>query len=466
MASPVHPARIHESNTQPVRQGRYVVYWMQQAQRVQHNDALEHAIYLANCHELPLLVVFVLMDDYPEANARHYHFMLQGLQAVREGLQERGIAFSLQRGRMPEALLPLLSDAALLVGDMGYLRHQRQWRAHVAHEAPCYVCYVEADVVVPLEQASNKAEYAARTLRPKIHKQLETFLQPLESQDVKQHANELSYPQQANDSSVALDDVDALVAELKLDHSVPAVPLFQGGTPAALQMLQAFLEQDFADYDAHRNQPQTDNVSHMSKYLHFGHVSPVWLALQIQQADTGQENRDSYLEEVIVRRELAMNFVYYTPDYDSYSCLPDWARKTLEEHKEDPRDPCYSREQLEQAQSHDPYWNAAMREMLHTGYMHNYMRMYWAKKILEWSASPEEAFATTLYLNNRYFIDGRDANSYTGVAWCYGVHDRPWTERAIFGKTRYMNDRGLERKAKPKLYIDKVDALVKRVQSS
>jgi len=204
----------------------------------------------------------------------------------------------------------------------------------------------------------------------------------------------------------------------------------------------------------------------MSPYLHFGQISPVRLAMAVRDAKSGQESdRDGYLEELIVRRELAVNFVYYTQDYDRYTCLPEWARKTLAEHAGDPREHKYSQDVLESAQTHDPYWNAAMREMKQTGFMHNYMRMYWGKKILEWSETPENAFATTLAINNKYFLDGRDPNSYAGVAWVFGKHDRAWFERPIFGKVRYMAASGLERKCDIKAYVEKVDGRVRRLKS-
>jgi deoxyribodipyrimidine photo-lyase len=236
--------------------------------------------------------------------------------------------------------------------------------------------------------------------------------------------------------------------------------LYRGGEGEARRLFASFLRSRFSGYADHRNQPQTDDVSHMSKYLHFGHVSPIYLALKARASSAGRENIDSFVEEVIVRRELSVNFVYFTPDYDSYSCLPDWAKKTLAEHKGDDREHSYTRKQLEAAETHDEYWNAAMREMIHTGYMHNHMRMYWGKKILEWSETPEYAYKTTLYLNNKYFIDGRDANSYANVAWVYGNHDRGWTERPVYGKVRYMSAGGLERKARPGEYVEKVDRMV------
>ena len=175
-----------------------------------------------------------------------------------------------------------------------------------------------------------------------------------------------------------------------------------------------------------------------------------------------QEAKDAYLEQLIVRRELAMNFAHYAENYDSYKCIPQWAQKTLKEHRSDRREFIYTRKQLENAETHDEYWNAAMREMKVTGFMHNYMRMYWGKKILEWSKTPQYAFKTTLAINNKYFLDGRDPNSYTGVAWVYGVHDRAWSERPIFGKIRYMTASGLERKCDIQGYVKKIDDLATR----
>jgi len=204
----------------------------------------------------------------------------------------------------------------------------------------------------------------------------------------------------------------------------------------------------------------------MSPYLHFGQISPLYLALQISTGPKSlREAQESYLEELIVRRELAMNFAHYTPRYDSFACLPQWARKSLIQHKNDFREALYTRKQLENAQTHDDYWNAAMREMKATGFMHNYMRMYWGKKILEWCRTPEYAFRTSLYLNNKYFLDGRDANSYAGVGWVFGLHDRAWFERPIFGKVRYMAATGLERKCDIKAYVQKVDHLESKAEA-
>ncbi|MGD2015880.1 MAG: deoxyribodipyrimidine photolyase, partial [Desulfobacterales bacterium] len=250
-----------------------------------------------------------------------------------------------------------------------------------------------------------------------------------------------------------------------LDHSVtPVSELFKGGTTQAVKRFGAFIRHRLKNYDQHSNQPQTDDISHMSAYLHFGQISPLYLAQQINRApNTLKAAKDSYLEELIVRRELAMNFAFYTSNYDAYECIPGWAQKTLADHQDDKREYVYTRRQLENADTHDPYWNASMLEMKHTGFMHNYMRMYWGKKILEWSTTPQKAFRTTLAINNKYFLDGRDPNSYTGVAWIYGVHDRAWFERPIFGKTRYMAASGLERKCDIAAYVEKVNALVRKM---
>lgn len=447
-------ARTSRLNDREVRKGRYVLYWMQQSQRSEYNDALNVAIREANRLDLPLRVVFGLTDAYPDANLRHFRFMLEGLQEVEQSLRRRGIGMVVRLGSPPEVALNLGHDAALIVCDMGYTRHQRAWRQKVSREADCRVLQVESDAVVPVAVVSDKAEYAARTIRPRITRHQERFLALPHAPGLKQRGSDPEIP------GLSLENIEDVLSRLDIDRGVtPVAPFFRGGTREAKKRLRRFIAHGLARYDAHRNQPQTDDISHMSPYLHFGQISPVYLSLRVREAGEEQGiDRAAYLEELIVRRELALNFVWYTSDYDRYACLPDWARKTLAEHAADPRPRCYDRETLEAAKTHDPYWNAAMREMRATGFMHNYMRMYWGKKILQWSATPEEAFATTLYLNNKYFLDGRDPNSYAGVAWVFGRHDRAWFERPIFGKIRYMAAAGLERKCDIRGYVRKVEA--------
>ncbi len=450
--------RVQNLNEADVREGDYVLYWMQSSQRAEQNHALEYAVQRANDLDQRLLVVFGLTDDYPEANLRHYTFMLEGLKDAQEALEKRGIEMVVRKGSPEEVALEAGKDASLIVTDRGYMRPQKKWREKVAREADRLVTQVESDVVVPVELASGKQEHAARTLRPKIQEYLEDFLVALTPTKVEKRSTNMHV------DGLDLSDMEKVLDGMDLDRSVSALSnLYKGGNSEARKIFRRFLKQGLGDYDANRNQPQTDYVSHMSKYLHFGHVSPIWLALQARGASAKQSNIESFVEELVVRRELSVNFVFYNNDYDSYSNLPGWARETLGEHKGDDREYAYTRKQLENAETHDEYWNAAMKEMVHTGYMHNYMRMYWGKKILEWSNTPEHAYRTTLYLNNKYFLDGRDPNSFANVAWVFGQHDRGWTEREVYGKVRYMSSGGLERKTKPDQYVEKVE---KRIEGS
>jgi deoxyribodipyrimidine photo-lyase len=454
----IHDSRIQSLNDLDVRRGEYVLYWMQQSQRADYNHALEYAVQQANRMGQGVLVVFGLMDDYPEANLRHYTFMLEGLREAQTALGKRSIKMIVQKGHPADVALAAGQKASLIVCDRGYLRHQRRWRQSAARNAGCRVVQVESDVIVPLEVVSDKAEYAARTIRPKIHKHLKDYLVELKPTKIKKSSLQLRI------KGIDLSDINAVLKKLSIDRDVlPVSGLFKGGNARARQIFSDFLRHRFETYVDNRNQPQTDDVSHMSKYLHFGQISPLYLALKVQDSDSRlKQAREAYIEELVVRRELAMNFVFYTPQYDSFECLPDWAQKTLNAHKKDNREHTYTRRQLENARTHDDYWNAAMREMKATGFMHNYMRMYWGKKILEWTPTPEQAFKTTLTINNKYFLDGRDANSYTGVAWVFGVHDRAWSERPIFGKIRYMAASGLERKCDIQAYVKKVEALEKQ----
>jgi len=444
----IEPERIVELNDEPEQPGDYVLYWMQQAQRATFNPALEFAVAAANRLRLPVVVAFGLTDGYPEANARHYTFMLEGLAETGKAVTARGLRFVIRRGSPDDVATTLARRAALVVCDRGYLRVQKTWRNRVAAEAGRRVVQVETDVVVPVERASPRHEIAARTLRPKLEKLRDEFLAPLRPERVGTGARKFDMS-----SDVDLSNIPALVASLRIDHDVRAVASFRGGTGEARRRLRAFVSGHLDRYVADRAHPGDPHVSTMSPYLHFGQISPVEVALAVRDAPTDAACRASYLEELIVRRELSMNFVNTTRLYDRYDCLPDWAKRTLDAHRGERRPHVYTEAQLASADTHDPYWNAAMRELLVTGFMHNYMRMYWGKKVLEWSPTPEAAYVTLLRLNNTYLLDGRDANSYANVGWVFGLHDRPWPERAIFGNVRYMNAAGLERKTDIDAYV-------------
>ncbi|MGA1820450.1 MAG: deoxyribodipyrimidine photo-lyase [Thermoplasmatota archaeon] len=431
--------------------GEFVLYWMQASQRTLHNHALEFAIDKANHLGLPAVVFFGIAEDYPEANERHFKFMLEGLSEVREELERLGILMVVRRNEPWKGALELSREAALVVCDRGYLRHQVSWRRHLAERAECGIFEVESDVVVPVDAAADREMYSAATLRPRIHRSLDRYLAPPEHSTPLKCSIELDLP------SVDLTDPVAALEGLNVDRSVRGVDWLKGGTSNALSRFREFLDTGLDRYHLDRNDPSLEIQSDMAPYLHFGQISPITLALEANEA--GSPGTEAFLEELIVRRELAFNFVRYNDRYDSFDCLPNWARDTLLEHSRDIREYNYSVSELEAGGAHDPYWNAAQREMVVRGKMHNYMRMYWGKKVLEWLEDPREAYMTVLHLNNKYSLDGRDPNSYAGVAWCFGKHDRPWKERPIFGKVRYMNDNGLRRKFDIGSYVDRARSL-------
>ncbi|GBU17828.1 MULTISPECIES: deoxyribodipyrimidine photo-lyase [Methylobacterium] len=455
----IQSQRIRVLNDAEARSdGAYVLYLLQQANRAHFNPALEFAIEEANRLKLPLVACFGLLDGksgFPEANARHYAFLLQGLADAAAGLEKRGVRFVMRKASPARIAIDLARDAALLVLDRGYLAIQKGWYAEIGQGFGGRIVQVEGDVVVPVETASSKHEYGARTLRPKLHKVWDDYIEPLRARRLTHKAGK-GLPE----SEIDVSDPDAVLKGMSLDRDVPPVVRFKGGETEARRRLKAFLAGPFEGYGADRNKPEADAASHLSPYLHFGQISPVEIALAVRAAKVGdREDRSAYLEELVVRRELAMNHVFYTERYDRYAhAVPEWARKTLEEHADDPRPHRYTERQLAAGETHDRYWNAAQAEMRETGYMHNQLRMYWGKKILEWSPSPEEGFARTLRINNRYFLDGRDANSFTNVAWVYGLHDRPWAKRKVFGTVRYQSENSL-RKFDANGYVKAVEAL-------
>ena len=434
--------------------GRYVAYWMQASQRARGNHALEYAAGRANELGRPLVVFFGITDRYPGANRRHYSFMIEGLRETKRSLAKRGIGMVIRKAPPAEGIVEFARDACLVVADRGYTRIQREWRAHAAERIGCSLVQVESDAIVPVETASGKEEYSAATIRRKIHRLLPDYLVPLKTVRVRKESLHLRF-----DRTFDVEDPEAALARLDLDPAVPMpVVTVPAGTAAAGKALESFIRTRLPRYAGERNDPNAGATSGMSPYLHFGQISPLSVALRVLRA--GRPGREEYLEELIVRRELAINFVFRNDRYDRFECLPDWCRKTLLSHARDRREYVYGLAELEEGRTHDPYWNAAQKEMVATGRMHGYMRMYWGKKILEWTKTPQRAFDVALLLNNRYELDGRDPNGFAGVAWCFGKHDRPWGERPVFGTVRYMNDRGLRRKFDADRYVRKVEGIV------
>jgi len=427
-----------------------VVYWMSRDQRADDNWALLHAQELALERKVPLGVVFCLLPEYLGATMRQYGFMLRGLQGVAGRLAEKGIRFSVLLGE-PGAEIPRFigeRGVSALVTDFNPLRIKREWDRQVGERITVPFRVVDAHNIVPCQVASLKREFSAATFRPKIRTALQEFLTDFEP--LREHP----FPWVDNAQPV---DWLQLRKGLPVDRTVGEVFWLEPGEGSARRALRDFLENRLASRYLARNDPLGNGQSNLSPYFHFGQLAPQRAALAAQRFTESFLALESFLEEVIVRRELSDNFCFHTPDYDRCSCFPAWACETLERHRHDPREYRYHREQFEGAATHDPLWNAAQKEMVHTGKMHGYLRMYWAKKILEWSGSPEEALETALFLNDRYELDGRDPNGYAGIAWSIGgVHDRPWPERSVYGKIRSMTFQGCSRKFDVGAYIRKV----------
>jgi len=423
-----------------------VLYWMSRDQRVRHNWALLFACQKANKLGQPLEVVFTLAPAFLGAPMRHYDFMFRGLREVERDLRELEVPISVLYGEPGETLPEYAAsrNAGALVADFSPLKLVRGWKREVARRLSCACYEVDAHNIVPCWLASPKQEYAARTIRPKLNAQRGEFLTDFPEPELHHQPDTLPPPV----------EWDAMETLLKVDRSIKAVPGLEPGESAAEARLRSFVDGRLSRYADERNDPNSGAVSGLSPYLHFGQLSAQHAAFEATCSSAAEANREAFVEELFIRRELSENYCYYNERYDSFDGVPDWAKKTLMEHTDDRREATYTPEQFERAQTHDPLWNAAQTELLETGIIHGYMRMYWAKKILEWSATPAAAFDIALMLNDRYALDGRDPNGYVGVAWSIGgVHDRPWVERPIFGKIRYMNANGCKRKFDVPRYI-------------
>lgn len=454
----VHPDRIH--SLRPLvggTEGRGpVLYWMSREQRAQDNWPLLHAQDLALELKRPLITVFCLAPAFLGATLRQYDFMLRGLRETAAELEALRIPFVLLRGEPPRELagLAMSLDAALLVTDFDPLRVKRAWQRELAQVLERPLLVVDGHNVVPCLRASDKKEVGARTLRPKISRLLSEFLEPFPH--VREHPHtvgmELALPSR--------EDWDGLLARLDVDRTVAPVAGRAPGAAAGRGVLREFLEQRLPHYATRRNDPNAGVVSGLSPYLHFGQLAPQRAALEalavrsLHGGGEGDENVQAFLEELVIRRELAENFCHFEERYDCLEAAPAWAQATLDKHRADPRSYVYDHAAFETAATHSPLWNAAQRELLRRGGMHGYMRMYWAKKILEWSKDPETALDIAIRLNDRFQLDGRDPNGYVGVLWSVaGLHDRPWKERPVYGSVRYMNARGCARKFDSAAYI-------------
>lgn len=425
-----------------------IVYWMSRDQRVHDNWALLFAQRLAIDNKKSLVVVFNLVPEFIEATIRQYGFMLKGLEEVELELGKYNIPFILTSGK-PEGEIPGLLKvlkASILVSDFDPLKIKRIWKRDVAKRITVPFYEVDAHNIVPCLYVSDKLEFAAYTIRPKIHKALIEFM------------DEFTSVKKMSKSEVSSDKIDwsKIQKSLKVNLDVKEVAWIKPGETEAIKTFEQFLKNKFENYHELRNDPTKEYQSNLSPYLHFGQISAQRIALETERFDGNSESKKTFLEELIVRRELSDNFCYFNKNYDSFEGFHDWARTSLNEHRKDEREFAYSLKQFEEAKTHEDLWNAAQQEMITTGKMHGYMRMYWAKKILEWTKSPEDALKIAIYLNDKYELDGRDPNGYTGIAWSIGgIHDRAWFERPVFGKIRYMNRNGAANKFDLKHYVQK-----------
>ncbi len=440
-------SRVRQLNDAPIRPGKYVMYWAQMNRRVESNHALAFAAELADRHDLPLLFYEGLTCSYPFANDRFHAFLLEGVEETARRCATLGIGyhFELRRRRNDpnDAVYRFAKDAAALVSDDYPTFLAPVHNASVPKKIGIPYYAVDSSCIVPMAHFT-KQEWAAYTIRPKIRKVLAEYLRPVPPIRVKR---EMSREQRDRFSADR-------VGECEIDHSVAPSSDLRGGRKEAERRLKDFLEHNLRRYAKFKNEPSAQATSDLSPYLHFGHISSLEVALAVREyAAEHKLIAEEFLEELIVRRELAFNFARFAPKIDSLETLPDWAQATLKQHDRDQREHVYTREQFERADTSDELWNATQREMLKRGKIHGYYRMYWGKKIIEWSPSHAEALATMLYIHDKYALDGRDPNTYANVLWCFGLHDRPWFERPIFGKVRYMAFGGMQRKTDVDAYI-------------
>lgn len=454
----VQPERIRKLNGAEVRKGaKYVLYWAQMNRRVDANHGLLYACELAGTLGVPVLFYEGLTCTYQYANDRLHTFVLEGVPETARRLEKAGIGYVFylrpKKDSPNDILYRLAKDAAAVVSDDYPTFIARRHNASVPAklDIPYYV--VDSSCVVPMSQIEAR-QYGAYTIRPRITRLLPKYLVPADELKPK---HRWSKPIPDFHTEVTAPEIPRLVASCDIDHSVPPSPTFKGGRLAAEKLLQYFLENNLKRYDRDRNDPPKHATSHMSPYLHFGQISSLEIAFAVKEVAAREGlMANGYLEELIVRRELAFNYTRYVDDPKDLANLPEWARETMKKHAKDKRDPLYSPKEMERAETYDDLWNATQKEMILRGKIHGYYRMYWGKKILEWSRGYQPAVDFMIDQHGRFALDGRDPNTYTNVLWCFGLHDRAWGERPIFGKLRYMSGDSTKRKSNAKAYIAEI----------
>jgi deoxyribodipyrimidine photo-lyase len=459
----VEPERVRTLNQAPLRaDGGYVLYWAQMNRRVESNHGFAFAAGLANEHKVPLLVYEGLTCTYPHASDRLHTFVMEGVPETAAALKRLGVGYLFYlratRDDPNDVLYRLAAKALCVVTDDYPVFIAAAHNSRVPKRIGVAYFAVDSSCIVPMSRHEKRA-YGAYTIRPKIRRELPVYLKPVEAVPVKRSWSDELLPSGVRElrTEITHSNIAGLVAGCAIDHSVRPSISFSGGYAPARRQLDVFLETKLFRYAGESNQPSKRATSDLSPYLHFGQISSLEVALAVQ--DYAAEHKlmaGEFLEELIVRRELAFNFARYTPDPESLSALPEWCRRTMSKHADDPRPVVYTPEQFERAETHDALWNATQKELLLRGKIHGYYRMYWGKKIIEWSPSYEQALRVMIHLHDVYALDGRDPNTYTNILWCFGLHDRSWGERPVFGQLRYMSLEGMRRKTKTEDYIKEI----------
>lgn len=446
--------RVQNLNEKEERTGKCVLYVMSRDQRVQDNHALLYAQRTAQKHKVPLAVVFCLNPSSKNRSKEQYSWMIDGLKITEVQLKKLNIPLLMLIGKPSDTLSGLIhhTSPVAVIFDMNPLRGPRELQSTIANRSEFPVYVVDTHNIVPVWEVSQKQEYAARTIRSKVQALLPEYLKAADS--LQKHS--FKWPGVVK----SLKDLTPMIATLLKELPSNGQKInFVSGIYEAEHILEQFISTNLQGYAVNRNDPSKNGQSDLSPYLHFGQISRLRITLDIMQAisrdDTLREDGEVFLEELNVRSSLSDNYCYYNDHYDSLKGAADWAQKTLQQHASDPREFVYTLSQFESASTHDEAWNAAQLQLVRTGKMHGYMRMYWAKKVLEWSATPADAHSTLVRLNDFYSLDGGDPNGYVGILWSIaGLHDRPWFKRSIYGTIRYMNYNGLKRKFKIEKYIE------------
>ncbi|MGM0546758.1 MAG: hypothetical protein ACQEST_08550 [Bacteroidota bacterium] len=481
----INSDRVFKRNDKdPNPDGDYVLYWMQINRRLRYNYALEYAVGWANKLGKPLLIYEGLICDYPWASDRFHHFLMEGMEENLQIARENNLNYHSYVEDEPGAgkglLHALAENACAIISDEFPVYIIREHNEKVGPKLEVPFITVDSNGIIPLG-LTNKAPYNAYFFRKIMQRNfVECFTHPPKKNPLEDLENR---------STVTLDDdfldkypsaekklksKDVFIDSQPINHEVGKIEL-QGTRQAALGKLGQFIQHGLSKYDDHRNDPDINATSGLSPWLHFGKISEYEIVdavldhqpegwsldnITFNKGSTGgffngDSNVDAFLDEVITWREVGFHFAHHESNYDQYDSLPDWALETLEKHKDDPREYVYELEEFAQSQTHDEIWNAAQTQLREEGVMHNYLRMLWGKKVLEWTPNPEIALAYLIELNNRYAIDGRDPNSYSGIFWIFGRFDRAWQERPIYGKVRYMTSDSTRKKLKLKKYLER-----------